>query len=297
MCCHFAIRRLLRIETPRLAGQFDCMFFPLLVCLLGQSAVEQDPQRAAEQLHQKAGALVQQGHYDQALRHEARALAILEELPGTNPIDLSGPHYNLAVIYLAQGKLSAAEREVGFARRRAGGGAAQRDGSRIAVLLARIHFQKGRYAEAERELRTALSGLDGVGRATALNDLGMVRAARNDLAGARELLEGAVALRWKFENSGSATLGRLLANLALVCSRQGDLDAARSYYGQAIGMLEATAPDSDRTHLGMALAEFSEVLRKSGRKPEAKAAGQRARALLRESVEPSMHTVDVRSLR
>jgi tetratricopeptide (TPR) repeat protein len=139
--------------------------------------------------------------------------------------------------------------------------------------------------------------LVGIERATALNDLGMTRAALGDLAEARSLLNASVAAR---EQAGAALgpdHGRVLANLALVCFRQRDLSASAALYIRAISLLESASGWLDRLHTAMALVEYSQVLQKSGRKSEARTYQQRAKAIMGDAVVPSLTTVDVRSFR
>jgi tetratricopeptide (TPR) repeat protein len=267
-----------------------------LLGLLFQASMIPDATRMASELDQKARELFRSGRDDEAVRSQKRALAIWNEISRTQKIDLAAPHFNLAQMYLFQGKLSAAEQEARAARQLASELVTSTDRSRISALIAHIHFQAGEYVEAERELLAALPDLDGVEKSTALNDLGMTRAALGDFVEARRLITASLTIR---EQTGAAVgqdFGRVLANLALLCFRQGDLSAAASMYARAIPMIESGG-ELTRLDTGMALAEYSQVLKKSGRRSEARAFEQRAKDIFRASARPSLPTIDIRSLR
>ena len=88
----------------------------------------------------------------------------------------------------------------------------------------------------------------------------------------------------------------MLANLALVSFRQGDLTMAAALYRDAIPILEMTL-GREHVYLGMTLAEYSQVLRKCDRKSEGRMSERRAKEIFAVSGLPVLHTVDVRSLR
>jgi tetratricopeptide (TPR) repeat protein len=266
-----------------------------LVGLLFQTSVSPDA-RVALKFDQEARELFRAGRYDEAAQSQKRALAIWDELSKTQTIDLAAPHFNLAQMYLLQGKLSAAEQEARSAHQLAGELTRPADRNRISALIAHIHFQAGEYGEAERELRAALPDLGGLEKATALNDLGMTRAALGDLVGARNLITASLTMREQTGAREGPDSGRVLANLALVCFRQGDLSAAASTYARAIPMIESGG-ELARLDTAMALAEYSQVLKKSGRRSEAKELEGRAKAIFRASSHSSVQTIDVRSLR
>jgi tetratricopeptide (TPR) repeat protein len=293
--CHRARWQLPPIEAEELVAHPCGMIVGLLLWLLYQDPSGPDAARpaAAAELDDKGAEMFNHGRYEEAARYQKRALHIWDEISSTRPIDLSVPHYNLAQIYLAQRRLSAAEVEARLARQFA----TSASRSRISILLAQIHFQTGNYAEAEREIRAVLPKLEGLDLATALNDLGVVRAALGNLGEARSLMESSLAMRQQAHATAGPDHGRMLGNLALVCFRQGDLSAAVSLYWQGISILETTF-GMDHPDVGIALAEYSQVLRKCGRKSEAKAVERRAKAILAASPQLSgVQTVDVRNLK
>lgn len=273
------------------------MLLAWLLLFAGQPETEQDRMRQANEIDARALNLIRDGHAGEAARLLAKSLKIWEELSENPTVDLVAPHFNLASAYLALGRIAAAQHEAHLARSLITRNTPPDRVRGVRSFIAYIHFHKHEYAEAERELRAILPEMRGLERSTALNDLGMVRGSMSDLEGARHLLENAVAERVQLEPAGSPHLGQFMANLALVHYKQGDMQAAASLYKQAISMLEKAPPGLVRLRLGMALAEYSRVLRKSGRKAEAKTFEERARLVFRDNPNPSINTVDVMSLR
>jgi hypothetical protein len=67
-------------------------------------------------------------------------------------------------------------------------------------------------------------------------------------------------------------------------------------YEKAIRLMES-ADESNPRYVAMALAEYSQVLKKVGRRAEAKAVERRAKAIFADSTALRAHTVDIGSLR
>ncbi|HUS05063.1 MAG TPA: tetratricopeptide repeat protein [Bryobacteraceae bacterium] len=264
----------------------------MMLCLLFWLFVPDAVQTASE-LDRKGAEAFALGNYDEAARHQKRALVLWNEVAAIRAVDLDGPHFNLAQTYLAQGKLSAAQGEAELSR----SFVTPPNRDRVSLLFAQIYFQTGNYAEAEQELRAVLPNLEGTNLATVLNDLGMVRAALGNLEEARRLLEDSLSVRQQTSAAPGPDGGRTFGNLALVRFRQGDLPAAATLYSKAIPLLESRL-GPEHPHLGMVLAEYSQVLRKLGNKSEAKRIERRAKAILATSLQPSgLHSVDLHSLR
>jgi tetratricopeptide (TPR) repeat protein len=271
----------------------------LLLAMLcqGCEGADGDGARRAEEVERKATKLFELGRFREAATHQEQAIRLWTELSRTRRVNLTVRYFDLACMYLADEKLSAAVRAAEAAReqlRRYGGTAA--DQGRIAVLMGQIHFRAGEYAEARREVEAAVPHLSGFDKAKAINDLGSVYAARGDLARARSLIEEAATLSEQLGSGSDPHYGLMLGNLAFICFRSGDLAAAWSLYRRAIAILEL-GPRRHETQLGMVLAEYSHVLRKGGQKREAKLVEQRARDVFGRSPVESRHRVDVRSLR
>lgn len=266
----------------------------VLLVLLGWGALAGDTESLARELDQKCYKALTAGDYQRALNFAKRALALREELSRQQPVGLGPSHMNLALAYLATGRLSAAMGEAEKALRLA----SPEDRSGTRYLMAKIHFADRKYELAEQELREVLAQPAGADRGTLLNDLGMAVAAQGRLGEARRLMEEARSFAEESGGVRRSEYGLRLANLALVCYRQGDLASAAPLYRRAIEVIEATL-GAESAYLGMALAEYSQVLRKTGPKSEAKLAERRAKAILAAAPpeQTGRWTVDIRSLR
>jgi tetratricopeptide (TPR) repeat protein len=275
-------------------------FFPAALCMIlsfrSTASAEPDAAELARELSDKATAFFQIGSYEEAAVHQKRALAIWRDLSATHKSSLAAAYFNLAVIYSNQGKLTAAQQYIEPARQLADEIGTPEERGRTLALAAAIHFQAGDFGDAEREVRAALPQLNGLYKATALNDLAMVRAALGDLRAARDLLGDSFAIREQAGAAPSPDHGWSLANLAWVLSEQGDFSAAAALYGRAIPMLEG-ATGLSQVHARIVLVQYARVLRKTGHKSEARAMERRAKAILGDSARAPTSTIDVRSFR
>ena len=278
-------------------------FLPAALCIIlffrhGYAAPDARPDTVdhARALAQKAAALCELGRYEEATVFQKRALEIFEDLSSTHKVDFAAAHFNLAQIYVMQGRLTAAEYHVRSARQLAEEFGTPAERGHISILVAHIHFLARNYARAESELRAALPHLAQLDKATALNNLAMTRATLGEFGEARQLLDSCLVIREQAGAAGGPEHAQVLANLGLISFRQGDLSLSASLYGRAIPMFES-APRSSQAHLATALAEYGQVLRRCGRKSEAKAAERRARAILGDSLRVSAQTIDVRGFR
>jgi tetratricopeptide (TPR) repeat protein len=268
----------------------------LLICFALDAAA--NPAGRAMNLEREATALYEAGRYAEAeLRQKKAILAWREVAPR---VSVAIPHANLAGIYLAQGKLSAAEREMATALREEEQNPTMDTATRawVRTRVAKIHLRSGRIQEAVAEQEGALATLaqteDGVGLATLLNDLGMMQAAVGDLRTARSSF--ARALQAGGSAADPMTVGLITGNLALACMREGDLVQAEAYYSRAVTLLEQSL-GPDHPNVRMLLKECAELLRRTGRKSEAKAIEQRMKAIPSSTHLAERLTVDVRTLR
>ena len=127
-------------------------------------------------------------------------------------------------------------------------------------------------------MQTALPNLAGEDRATAINDLGLVRASLRHFGEARSLLANALAI---YEGPGYPA-ARAMADsqkygIDLLSSRR---SVCCNLFLRASDFDSGSALGKNHPHVGMAMAEYSRVLRKSGRKSEAKYIEHRAKAIL-----------------
>lgn len=266
------------------------MSIGVLLLLLGQISTGENPQ----ELDNKVIELYHSARYDEAGRLQKHSLDLWKTISETRPVNLAGPHYNLAQIYLAQGKLTTAGQEARIAQQLVTG---EEERDWISLLQAKIQFQSGDAGTAEREFQSLLSRLTGSAKATALSDRGIIRASAGDLAGARQFMQEAVKIHEQAGTSINNGYGEVLANLGLVCFRQKDYETAAQLYRRSISILEA-ALGANHPHLAMALAEYGQVLRASGQRSEAKAIEKRAQSIFTQSPDFFRpRTVDVRSFR
>jgi tetratricopeptide (TPR) repeat protein len=270
----------------------------ILLLAVPPAYVEDLVERAAA-LEQQAAEQCRMGSYPAAERLQRQALDLWEQAAQMKALDLAPPHVNLAEIYLLAGKLRAAETHAEAARwLQDPSTAPPADRARVAALFARIRFQQERYQEAAEAQAGAVRLLEEQpaapgALAVALNDSGMIQAAAGDLRAARTLLERAVQLYRQNGDNAAGACGEVLGNLALVCVRQGDGAAAEPLYRQAIEIVDSALGPA-HPHLGMLLAEHSKLLKKLGRKTDARAAERRAKSILETSALPGRHTIDVR---
>jgi tetratricopeptide (TPR) repeat protein len=274
------------------------MRYCLLALLTVAGGLAEDGSKRAAMLEQRAAELLRAGEYSQAEHVQRKALRQWEEVAKEREIDLVKPNVNLAQIYVAEGKLGAAERHAQLAwNLQDKTGVPPGERARLIALLARICFAQGDYRQAAdlqsgvvRLLETTVSMPGEDALAIALNDLGMIHAAKGELSSARIVLERSLR-----QLGTGAIRSEVLGNLALVCFRAGDQAAADSFYREAIGrMEEALGPD--HPHIGFLLAEHARLLQKAGRAAEATSARLRAKAILA-SYRPSGQTVDFEDLR
>lgn len=270
----------------------------ILVLTVPPAGVEDVVERAAA-LERQAAAHCRMGSYPAAERLQRQALDLWERAAQTRTLNLAPPHVNLAEIYLLAGKVRAAETHADIARRLQDPATSPAiDLARVAALFARIRFQQERYQEAADAQSGAVRLLEAQpaaqgALAVALNDLGMIQAAAGDLRAARTLLERSVQLHRQSGDTSSGAYGEVLGNLALLCVRQGDGATAEPLYRQAIETVESALGPA-HPHLGMLLAEHCKLLKKMGRKAEARAGERRAKAILETAALPGRHTLDVR---
>ena len=252
----------------------------------------------ALKLESRAAEFFEKGRYEDSAHYLRRALELRRTATEINRVPFALSNFDLAQIYIVQGKFTAAEHHSRLAHDWCAGLVSPQFRARISVQLAEIHFRVGDNRSAEMELLAALPHLSGIQEANAWNDLGMVRAKSSQWVEARQLFERALAIR---EQAGTGTAnhpdhGRVLANLAQVSTRLGEFDAAAGYYRSAIPLLEQR-PGLAQYHASVAWAEYAKVLRKTGRKAEAKEAERRAKSMQQIAPPPKSHTVDVRSFR
>jgi tetratricopeptide (TPR) repeat protein len=142
-------------------------------------------------------------------------------------------------------------------------------------LLGQVRYAKGDHSGAEQAIRKALSfaAPNSTRQASCLNDLALLTSATTNRREAAELLERVVATM----TPGQAH-ARIISNIGIINWLIGKKKKAEMLLRQALAeMEEATGPQ--HPDVARILEVYSEVLAKTGRKIEAKAAAERARDL------------------
>jgi tetratricopeptide (TPR) repeat protein len=206
------------------------------------------------------------GRYRNAKRHFERAAQLLEDQPQSRPAVLA----NAGQACLAVGKFASAEHFFRAALELLPGHAG------LWQLLGKALFLQNRQAEAERAQRKALAlagGTDPNIAAVASNDLAILYQSRNNHHEAVDLL--LAALSATPHGQGRA---RMLANLGVSHWKIGNKQEAATYLRQGLAEMEAAVgpehPDVERI-----LADYHEVLQKTGKKGQAREIAKRAAAM------------------
>jgi len=268
----------------------------LVVVSTADASAAPGPEDPALKLEEKSAELLDKGYYEEAAHYQRRALEMRKPAAETNRVQFALTNSNMAQVYMVQGKFTAAEHHARLARDWCTGLVAPPVRARMSMQIAEVLFRVGDHHLAEMELVAALPYLSGLHEANARNDLGMVRAALGKWDEVRQLFERALAIREQAGAGNHPDHGRVLANLALVCARSREYQAAAGHYRRAIPLLEQN-PGLGQYHASVAWSNYAGVLRKIGQKAEAKEAERRAKSMQKTAPPPDSHTVDVRSFR
>jgi tetratricopeptide (TPR) repeat protein len=258
----------------------------------------------ADRIDKQASRLFEAGRCREAARVERQALRIWTSLPAAPWLNLAAAHANLSEMLLCEGRLSEAGREAEQALALADPGTIlgrQARANPLAVL-AKVAYLTNRLDEAEELQRQVVAireanPVDARHLAVALNNLGMTRSVRGDLSGARPLMERAWRLMETTGDTKSSYYGRMMLNLAVVSFRLNEHIPADEYYRSAVEVLSRTL-GPDHPEVALAKSERALVLRKLGRKPEARRLEAEVR-IWRQTAPASQHTglVDIQALR
>jgi len=238
------------------------------------------------------------GNFVAAERLLTRSLAIVRD-------DLSVEGH-LGEVYLEEGRMREAEplfRRVLEARQNA----PQPDPANTAVALAdlaAVYKNTGKLVRSEALLRQALAILEGhLGPddpmlSIALGPLGSVLACEGKYKEALSVTERTWRILRQDPRVPEPDLINTMSTLGMLYSLTGQFREAQSYGREAVAKAEAIY-GSDHYRLGWHLANYAGILKRMGRKDEAKAVRQRSAAILArsEQANPVRHTVNVNALR
>jgi len=172
--------------------------------------------------------------------------------------------------------------------------------ARVHAFLAEVLIKQHRYQEAEAELNLALPVFEHEASqlmtAIALNNFAMIRHhQRRDLE-ARQMLERSVGFLRRDMSSHRPLVGQIYHNLAAISFLTGRREEVGPLYRQALESLGQLGPD-DPEYLA-ALTDYSQFLRRTGHKAEARSIETQVRTARAESVPTpgAGMTVDVSAL-
>jgi tetratricopeptide (TPR) repeat protein len=173
---------------------------------------------------------------------------------------------------------------------------------RVYGILAGIAFADHRYADAEaawhKEIATTESERQGVDTATALSNLGVLSAAKRDYRSAAERLTRALQLFQSASGLNHPKTVRAQSNLGQVLLLLGRRSEAVEWLGNAYELAVKWFGPENVITVQMGL-DYSQALRKTGRKDEAKALEAGLKQLPGETVAAlrARSTVDVMRLK
>ena len=148
--------------------------------------------------------------------------------------------------------------------------------------LARVALRRNDVHEAQRLCRDALAASEGVepplGRANALNVLGVAAQMAGDPANARQFMSERMALARQLGQYGG--IAAEAANLAMVEHQLGNFDRAATLVGAAEAMMTAQGtawPPDERPHYELTIAKLVEAMGPAGL-AQARAEGRKLRS-------------------
>jgi len=238
-----------------------------------------DPRTAAAVQQTLAQSYRALGLLDPALREAEAALARVRSDAGTV--------HALALITLGQIRLERGEHALALPLLEQARELFERDPATALEraecenLLAQLHSQQGRYADAERYYASALATVrerlpgDTPRRAEYINNLAVSKGRAGDLAGAEVLHQQAVDILRRTRGPDHPQTARALAALANVREMREDFDGANATYLEAEAAQRA-ALGTTHPDLAQTLASHTFMLNRAGRQAEAIERGREA---------------------
>jgi tetratricopeptide (TPR) repeat protein len=220
--------------------------------------------------------------YREAERHCKECLELWERRMGPRHAELAFPLHSLARAYARQGRYSKAEALLLRALAIEKGAAGSPHPLMVPTLheLGYVNYQRRRFSEAEEYFRLTLAlPASPDDRAATLHSLAGVLYRRGLRAESLSLAEEALALKENALGAGHSALVLHLLDLAVVYMRERQKQRAEPLVLRARQIAEAQlGPTHPLT--GEAMLLQSQLLRKAGRKREARAMERQANAIL-----------------
>jgi tetratricopeptide (TPR) repeat protein len=241
---------------------------------------------AAGLLNRVGDYLLQRGEYEQVESLHKLALAIREEVLGTEHGDTAISLSHLALYYESQGKYEQAEPL--YQRALAiGEETLDPDHPEVARMLnnlASLYKNQGKYGQAEPLYQRALDireqslGPNHPSTATSLNDLAILYTIQAKYKEAEPLYQRNLAIYEKVLGPEHPWTASSLNNLANLYNNQGKYDQSEPLYQRALAIWEKTLPP-DHPNIALALENYPILLRNMNRIEEAEPLEERARAI------------------
>ena len=216
-----------------------------------------------------------------------KALARADTLESNRDLSLGMALSHLGAIYRTQGRLAEAELAFKEAVSHFGEARPPRRTHRTNALLhlAAVYISQGRLTEAEPLCHEILAVSDNgpasrETKATALLNLGQIRAGRENYPEAEHLTRQALDLLTQQVERGQPAGCIALVFLADLCRRQGRLSEAEPLARRAVMRAEKSLYGPQHPTLWRYLNVLAEILRLQGRLGEAEALCQRSQALI-----------------
>jgi tetratricopeptide (TPR) repeat protein len=274
-------------ETLMRLGQYESAAAKFERALALWSEAGEPSERAVDTLLQLGHLRRLQGRYDDASKMLRRATALCGDSCRNGRDAAVGPAL-WGDLYLAQGRLAAAEASYEQARQTASQGddALQAD---IWSGLAIVYRRQARYGEAEYAARRSLAaarrglGAEHVKVAVGLANLGLIQAFERKYSAARKSLNAALALMEPGAGRNSPDVAAILGNLAFVEQQTGHLDAADSLLRRALAIY-SEARGTQHPAVASTLASLGVVALARGEPWAAEEFFRKALALTKEAV-------------
>lgn len=230
-----------------------------------------------------------------------RAIRIWEELAGSDDVWLVRPLNNLIRVHLARGEYGAAARLVARATHIGAGGVPPEDRARLLGSQATILQERGDFGAARKlvlqsvEIWRTVDGRQGGEIAALLNNLGYLSVRAGKRRDAFAEFEQSISVWSSLPPSARSGAVDPLLNLAKLFAASGRLGEAESALERARTLALAARPPHPR--YGEVLEQYAAVLRKQGRKTEARQFVNAAREVGRQCALPAAPTIDIDDLR
>lgn len=202
------------------------------------------------------------GAYAEARRYIEQALAIQQQLWGTEHPDTARSLSNLGTVLWRQGEYAAAQRclEQALAIQERVLGLDHRDTAQSIYSLGGVHWFQGRFTEARRYTEQVLTiqqrtlGMEHPATARSLSTLGVVQESLGAYAEAQRCLEQALAIQERIVGAEHPDSTHTMINLGVVLCAQGEYERSWSCLQQALAIHERML---GADHPGMALSLLS----------------------------------------